>query len=111
MQKAAVQTLTDGATITWVFRGNESRNAKITLGGNRTLALFGCSSGASGTLIVVQGGAGSRTLALPPGSRVVNAGAGVAALSTAAGSIDVISFLYVSATEIYWTVGLNFTAA
>ncbi len=105
----AVETLTDGATITWTFNGSESRNAKVTLGGNRTLALSGCSPGASGTLIVVQG-SGGQTLALPSGSYVVNAGAGVATLSSGAADRDVLSFLYVSATEIYWTVGLDFTA-
>lgn len=106
-----VETLTDGATITWTFNGAESRNAKVTLGGNRTLALSGCQPGASGTLIVVQDGTGSRTLALPSGSRVVNAGAGVATLTATAAARDVISFLYVSSTEIYWTVGLDFTSA
>lgn len=106
----AVETLTDGATITWTFNGNESRNAKVTLGGNRTLALSGCQPGASGTLIVVQG-AGGQTLALPSGSYVVNAGAGVATLSSGAADRDVLSFLYVSSTEIYWTVGLDFTSA
>jgi len=105
----AVETLTDGATITWTFNGAESRNAKVTLGGNRTLALSGCSPGASGTLIVVQG-SGGQTLALPSGSYVVNAGAGVATLSSGAADRDVLSFFYVSATEIYWTVGLDFTA-
>lgn len=107
---AGVETLTDGATITWTFNGAESRNAKVTLGGNRTLALSGCTSGASGTLIVVQG-AGGQTLALPSGSYVVNAGAGVATLSAGAADRDVLSFLYVSSTEIYWTVGLDFTSA
>jgi hypothetical protein len=106
----AIETLTDGATITWTFVGNEARNAKVTLGGNRTLALSGCTAGASGTLIVVQG-AGGQTLTLPSGSYVVNAGAGVATLSSGAADRDVLSFLYVSSTEIYWTVGLDFTSA
>lgn len=102
-------TLTDGATITWTFAGGESRNATVTLGGNRTLALSGCTSGASGTLRVVQDNVGSRTLALPSGSKVIDGGAGAVTLTTTGNAVDILSFLYLDSTHIYWTVGLNFT--
>lgn len=105
----AVATLTDGATVTWTFNGAEQLNAKVTLGGNRTLAISGATTGASGTLVVIQG-AGGQTLALPASSYVVNAGAGVATLSAGAGDIDILSFLF-DGTNYYWTVGLDFTAA
>lgn len=106
----AVETLTDGATVTWAFAGNKSRNAKVTLAGNRTLAVSGATDGASGTLIVIQDGTGSRTLALPAGSKVINAGAGVATLSTGAGDIDILAFIF-DGTTYYWTIGLDFTGA
>lgn len=107
---AAFQTLTDGATVTWTFSGAESRNAQVTIAGNRTLAISGATNGATGTLKVVQGSGGSRTLALPAGSKVIADGQGVVTLSTVAGDIDFISFVY-DGTTFFWTVGLDFTGA
>jgi hypothetical protein len=74
--------------------GNESRSAKVTLGGNRTLSITGLASGASGTLIVKQDATGSHTLTLPAGSKVINGGGGAVALSTSADAIDILAFTY-----------------
>lgn len=101
-------TLTDGATITWATAGLRNNNAKVTLGGSRTLDITGAVAGASGVLKVTQGGSGSYTLTLPAGSKVANAGAGAVVLSTAVGSIDILAWYY-DGTNYFWTIGLNFT--
>lgn len=100
-------TLTDGATITWTVSGIVE-NATVTLGGNRTLAFSGIANGMTGTLIVKQDATGSRTLALPAGSKVINSGAGVATLSTTANAIDILAFTY-DGTNYYWTLGKSYT--
>lgn len=54
-------TLTDGATISWNM--NTQSVAKVTLGGNRTLAApTNGSTGQFATITVIQDGTGSRTL-------------------------------------------------
>lgn len=98
--------LTDAATITWDC--SENYNAKVTLGGSRTLSVTNLQAGCYGTLEVVQGGSGSYTLTLPAGSKVANAGAGAVTLSTAVGAIDCLAFYY-NGTTLYWTVSTDFT--
>jgi hypothetical protein len=97
-------TLTDGATITWDTGGYPTSHAKVTLGGNRTLAISNAIAGASGILVVTQDGTGSRTLTLPAGSK---APGGAPTLTTTAGAIDVLSFYY-DGTTYFWTVGKAF---
>jgi len=99
-------TLTDASTITWDCSNNY--NAKVTLVGSRTLSIINLQAGTYGTLEVVQGGAGSYTLTLPAGSKVVNAGAGAVTLSTAVGAIDCLAFYY-NGTTLYWTLSTDFT--
>lgn len=54
-------TLTDGATISWA--ANTQQVAKVTLGGNRTMAApTGLVDGAFYALAVIQDGTGSRTI-------------------------------------------------
>tara|TARA_R100001509_G_scaffold152883_1_gene113438 strand:+ start:1903 stop:2925 length:1023 start_codon:yes stop_codon:yes gene_type:complete len=54
-------TLTDGATINWAV--NSQPVAKVTLGGNRTLAApTGSVTGQFVSLLIIQDGTGSRTL-------------------------------------------------
>lgn len=104
----AFSTLTDSATITWAFASPQLvSNATVTLGGNRTLSITGVSAGATGVLKVVQDGTGSRTLTLPAGSKVINGGGGVVSLSTAAGAIDILAFVY-DGTNYFWVVGTNY---
>jgi hypothetical protein len=100
--------LTDGATVTITcVSTRDVQNSTVTLAGNRTLAISGAANGMSGTLIVKQDGSGSHTLALPSGSKVVNGGAGVIALTAAASSIDILTWTY-DGTNYFWTKGLNY---
>lgn len=99
-------TLTDAATVSWNV--TTSYNAKVTLAGSRTLAVNNMSAGDYYTLEVIQGGSGSYTLTLPAGTKVSNGGAGVATLSTAVGSIDILTFYY-NGTTLYCNVALDFT--
>lgn len=106
---AGVTTLVDGATITWDFAGYYEMLAEVNpIGGNRTLAFANIVAGCRGTLIIHQDGTGSRTLTLPAGSKVRDSGAGAITLSTAANSIDVLSFIY-DGTNYLWTYGKSFT--
>jgi hypothetical protein len=99
--------LTDGATITWTVAGLVN-NASVTLGGNRTLAFSGATSGMTGTLIVKQDGTGTRTLTLPAGSKVIGGGSGAITLSTAANAIDILTWTY-DGTNYFWTYGKNYS--
>jgi len=86
----AQATLTDGASIAWDL--NTQQAAKVTLGGNRTLANpTNMKAGASYTLIVVQDGTGSRTLAYGANYKWPSGSAPV--LSTAANAIDILTFV------------------
>ncbi len=99
------QTLTDGATITYSI--SSGYNAKVTLGGNRTLSITNAAAGDYGTLIVTQDGTGSRTLTLPGSSKVINGGSGSVTLTTTASAIDVLSWFY-DGTNYFWTYGKNY---
>lgn len=98
------QTLTSG-TITW--DQTKGATATVTLTGNSTLSITNATAGMYGLLKVVQDGTGSRTLTLPSGSKVINGGGGVVTLTSAASSIDVLSYFY-DGTTYYWTVGYNY---
>ncbi len=107
----AFQTLTDGATITWtVTKFHNSQNARVTLGGDRTLAFSGLLEGMSGKLIVTQDSNGSRTLTLPGGSKTPNGGNGIITLSSAADAVDLLEWYY-DGTYIFWKNSVNYTAA
>lgn len=58
--KETQTTLTDGATIGWDVTSGRIR--RVTLGGNRTLAISNAVDGDYGTLEVIQDGTGNRTL-------------------------------------------------
>lgn len=92
--------LTDGATITWdASLGNI---ATVTLGGNRTLAnLTNLTAGkaATFTVKVTQDGTGSRTLAY--GNAFKFPGGTAPVLSTAAGAVDILTFVTFSGTNLY----------
>jgi len=99
------QTLTFGTTITW--DQTKGATAAITLTGNATLSITNAVAGMYGLVRVTQDATGSRTLALPSGSKVINGGGGVATLTTTAGAIDVLSYFY-DGTNYYWTIGYNY---
>lgn len=102
------QTLTDASTIN--FDVNKGLNAKVTLAGNRTLALNNALNGDSGKLIIKQDGTGNRTLALPASCRVFGGGAGAVDLTNAANSQDILIW-FKENDIIYFIVELNATAA
>lgn len=94
------ETLTDGATVSWNL--NDSQVAKLTLGGNRTLALSEHVVGGSYLLKVIQDGTGSRLIS-SYGSNVKWAGGTAPTLSTAAGSVDLLKFVS-DGTYLYGSV-------
>lgn len=103
-QSHAVQTLADGATVTWDI--TNSPNAEVTLAGNRTLALSGSLiKGQYYTLAVIQDGTGSRTLAFP--AEVDWGDIGAPTLSTVAGSIDILTFYAPNTSKLcgLWATG------
>lgn len=100
------QTLTDGATITWNMASGF--NAKVTLAGNRTLAISNAVSGDYGKLNITQDATGSRTITLPAGSKVIGGGSGAVTLTTTAAAIDVLTFFY-DGTNYFWNIGKNYT--
>jgi len=99
------QTLTDGATVTWdVTNGS---NAKVTLGGNRTLAITNAVTGDTGVILVKQGSGTTYTLTLPAGSVLI--GGGSYTTTTTSNGVDVLGFYY-DGTNYYWTVPQTSTA-
>jgi hypothetical protein len=100
------QTLTDAANISWDY--SLGYNAEVTLTASRILdAPTNTADGDYGTLVIVQDGVGSHTLTLPASFKVVNGGAGAITLSTAANSIDSISWVKKEG-DFLVTFGLNF---
>ena len=102
----APQVLTDAPTVVWNM--DLGFNAKLVIGGNRTLSITNLKPGQYGTIKVVQDATGGRTLTLPATSKVANAGGGVLTLSTGANAIDTVTFYYDGA-EYIWTISLNAT--
>ena len=98
-------TLTDGATINWDL--DAAQSAKVTLGGNRTLANpSNMRAGGTYVLRVIQDGTGSRTLTL--GANYRKAGGATLVLTTTAAAIDILSF-YSDGTYMYLVPSLNFS--
>jgi hypothetical protein len=99
------QTLTFGTTTTW--DQTKGSTAAVTLTANATLSITNPVAGMYGLVRVTQDATGSRTLALPAGSKVINGGGGVVTLTTTAGATDVLSYFY-DGTSYYWTIGYNY---
>ena len=103
----AFQTLTDAANISWDY--SLGYNAQVRLTASRILdAPTNVADGDYGTLIVTQDAVGSHTLTLPSSFKVVNGGAGAVTLSTAAASIDSLSW-FKKGSEFFVSIGLNFS--
>lgn len=84
----APQTLTDGATISWDMAAGF--NAKVTLGGNRTLGTpTNPKVGLTYVLEVIQDGTGSRTMTWPASFNWGSAG--TPTLSTTAAKVDIVT--------------------
>lgn len=104
-QNFGMQTLVDGATISWDL--NVAQVAEVTLEGNRTLANpTNQRAGATYLLIIRQDATGSRTLNFDTAYKFASAD-GVPTLSTAANAVDVISFIS-DGTNLYGAAQFNF---
>jgi hypothetical protein len=99
------QTLTYASSLTW--DQTKGCTSAVTLTGNATLSITNAVAGMYGLIRVTQDATGSRTLALPAGSKVINGGGGVVTLTTTADATDVLSYFY-DGTGYYWTVGYNY---
>lgn len=103
-------TYSSASVVNWDVSGT-SNNTQLTLTANTTTLNFNnLRNGEYGTLILTQGTGGNKTITLGSGGthRVVLDGSGVIYLSTAAGSIDIISFVYNGST-LFWTYGVRYT--
>ena len=92
-------TLTDAATVSWNL--NNGSNSKITLGGNRTLAISNVAVGDTGTILVKQGSGTSHTLSLPAGSLII--GGATYTTTTTSNGVDVLGFYY-DGTNYFWSI-------
>lgn len=102
----AVLTLTDGATVNWAM--TSGYNARLTLGGNRTLATpTGALRGRTYVLELVQDGTGSRTLTWPATTIIDWGSAGAPTLSTAAGKIDIVTLYCLDAGTPLFRASFN----
>jgi hypothetical protein len=102
---AAAQTLTDGATINWDMASGY--NAKVTLGGNRTMAApTNVIAGLTYILQVIQDGTGSRTVTW---NAAFNWGtAGTPTLTTTASKIDVVACFAATTSNLLCNINKGF---
>jgi hypothetical protein len=104
-QYFATATLTDAASITWNL--NTQAVAKVTLGGNRTLANpTNMKDGGTYLVRVIQDGTGTRTLAY--GTAYKFPGGVKPVLSTAINAVDILTFMSDGA-NMYGVSQLNFS--
>ena len=102
---SAINTLTDGATITPDWNNGDTQT--VTLGGNRTIANPSNSqSGATYTIIIKQDATGSRTVTW--GSNYKWSGGTAPTLSTGANAVDIITFVS-DGTNLYGVAQLDFS--
>ena len=103
----AFQTLTSAASVTWVL--TSGYNAYLEIKHNVTLVINPVAeNGMSGCLIIKQDGTGGRTLDLPANSKLL--GSTSLVLSSAPGSIDLLTFVY-DGSYYYWSLGANYLNA
>lgn len=101
------QTLTDGATVTWTY--GSGRNAKLTIAGNRTLAISGDSDGNEGVLVVTQNITGGFNLTVPAGDLLqdgiaVVGSPGIIDLEDLPGSVNQLHYIKVGSIRL-WSKG------
>lgn len=102
-RKTPFQTLTDAATITWNY--SLGYNAKVTLGGNRSLSITGATNGDYGTLIVTQGPAGGYRINFGSNDKFASA---TYSFSTTGTQSDIFTWVY-DGTNYYWNFNKNFS--
>jgi hypothetical protein len=102
IRREAKLILTDAATVTWNVLA--SRNAQVTLAGNRTLSISNVVDGDYGTLLVIQDATAGRTLTLPTGSWVAGIGQTTACpIKTTANARSIVAWWY-DGTTYYFNV-------
>lgn len=102
-QYFALATLTDGASIAWNL--STQQTAKVTLGGNRTLAApSNMKAGARYSLFVIQDGTGNRTLAY--NAAYIWLGGVTPVIATAAGTVSRLDFVS-DGTNMYGVMASN----
>lgn len=101
-----VQTLTDGATITWnVINGG---NSQVTLGGTgRTLTITNPVAGYTYTVRIIQDGTGNRTITTWPSGTKWPANGTAPTLTTSANRFDMVTFYY-DGTFFYGNYNYNY---
>lgn len=100
----AFEVEADGATVT--FDLDVSNRQRVTLGGNRTLALSNDQDGDSFVILLQQDGTGSRTVTWWAGIKWQ--GGTVPTLTTTASKIDVFSFVRLASGEYLGVASLNY---
>lgn len=90
----AIQTATDGATVTFDLGNGAYRKHKVTLGGNRTLALSNVKVGQVFLIDLIQDATGSRTVTWFSTIKWVDGAAPT--LTTTANKIDTFGFICTS---------------
>ena len=102
----AYQTLTSGTSISMDVKSGQ--NAKVTLAHNATLTLSNLVNGDEGNIIITQDSTGGRTLTISPTPKVINSGGGIIVLTSAANSVDILSYTY-DGSMLFITYGPNYT--
>jgi hypothetical protein len=95
-------TLTDAATISWDY--SDGYNAKVTLGGNRSLSIGTVSNGDYGTLVVTQDGTGTRVINFGANDKFASA---THSFSTGSGDVDIFTWVY-DGTDFIWNYNNDF---
>lgn len=103
---SSIQTATDQATVTFDLDSGANRKHKVTLGGNRTLALSNVLVGQVFIIDLIQDGSGSRTVTWF--STIKWANGTEPTLSTGVGAVDSFGFICTSAGNYQgYTIGQN----
>lgn len=102
-RKTPFQTLSDAATITWNY--SNGYNAKVTLGGDRSLSITNASNGDYGTLIVTQDATGGRVINFGANDKFAD---GTYSFSSTGTQSDIFTWVY-DGTNYYWNYNKNFS--
>lgn len=103
---SSIQEATDGATVTFDLGDGANRKHKVTLGGNRTLALSNVQVGQVFMIDLIQDGTGSRTVTWF--STIKWASGSAPTLTTDANAIDTFGFICTSSGNYQgYVVGQN----
>lgn len=102
-RKTPFQTLTDAATITWDYK--RGYNAKVTLGGDRSLSITNAVNGDYGTLFVIQDSGTQRRINFGANDKFAS---GTYSFSSGTSSVDIFTWVY-DGSEFYWNFNKSFS--